>query len=306
MPKDWARALRRWHTVNAKHRREVDGEWAPDHQEEVLLYQTLLGSWPLEPLDEKTRPPYVQRIQDYMLKALHEAKVNSSWIEPHEAWDGAVREFVAKILEPGPRNRFLSTFEPFAERVAVAGMVNALTQTALKLTLPGVPDLYQGSELWDFSLVDPDNRRPVDYPLRRQQFASVAGEVSPTALVESWRDGRLKMYLIRTLLQFRRENPEVFARGNYTPVPVAGELAECVIAFERESPGTALLVVAPRLSTRVGFPPLGDRWGDTTLQPHAARDRVDLLTGKKFFAGAPLRLAEILSEFPVATLSAIG
>src|SRR5262249_50264646 len=148
LPKEWGRALRRWHTVNRKHRSEVDGEWAPDHNEEALLYQTLLGSWPLESLDERALPAYLRRIQDYMVKALHEAKVNSSWIEPNEAWDKAVCEFVAKILDPGPRNRFLATFAPFAERLAMAGAVNAVTQTVMKLTAPGVPDFYQGSELW--------------------------------------------------------------------------------------------------------------------------------------------------------------
>ena len=304
MPKEWGRALRRWHTVNSKHRGEIDGEWAPDHHEEALLYQTLLGSWPLEPLDAQTRPAYVRRIQDYMVKALHEAKVNSSWIEPNEAWDKAVCEFVAKILEPGPRNRFLVTFAPFAERLATAGAMNALTQTALKLTAPGVPDCYQGSELWDFSLVDPDNRRPVDYGLRQQQLVSVSGDVSPAALVESWRDGRLKMYLIRTLLQFRRQNPAVFAEGSYAPVTVAGPLAECVVAFEREWAGLALLVVAPRWSTRVGFPPLAERWGGTAIQPAVSREWADLLTGHKFPSGTPLPLARILSEFPVAVLVA--
>jgi (1->4)-alpha-D-glucan 1-alpha-D-glucosylmutase len=174
----------------------------------------------------------------------------------------------------------------------------------LKLTVPGMPDFYQGSELWDFSLVDPDNRRPVDYGLRRQQLDSVSGDVSPTALVESWHDGRLKMYLIRTLLQFRRQNPGVFAEGSYTPVAVTGPLADCVVAFERGTVGTTLLVVAPRLSIRIGFPLLGDRWGDTAIQPTLSRDWVDLLTGNKFPNDTPLPIAGILSEFPVAVLLA--
>jgi (1->4)-alpha-D-glucan 1-alpha-D-glucosylmutase len=182
--------------------------------------------------------------------------------------------------------------------------VNSLTQTVLKLTAPGVPDFYQGSELWDFSLVDPDNRRPVDYGLRRQQLASVSGEVSPAALLESWRDGRLKMYLIRTLLQFRQQNPEVFAQGSYTPVTVAGPLADCVVAFERDWAGMTLLLVAPRFSSRVGFPPLGARWGDTAIHPALSRDWADLLTGNKFPGGTPLHVGGILSEFPVALLLA--
>jgi len=304
MPKEWAQALRRWHTGNQKHRSKLDSEWAPDHNEEALLYQTLLGSWPLEPLDDQTRPAYVQRIQDYMVKALHEAKVNSSWIEPNEAWDNAVGEFVTKILEPGTSNRFLSTFTPFAERLATAGMVNSLTQTVLKLTVPGMPDFYQGSELWDLSLVDPDNRRPVDYGLRRQQLAAVSGELSPPALLENWRDGRIKMHLIRTLLHFRRQQPALFGQGSYVPVSSGGEWADFVIAFEREVPGMTLLVVVPRLTSRVGFPPVGECWSDTVIEAPAARDWVDLLTGRKFPGGSTVRVAEILTELPVAVLLA--
>lgn len=302
MPKEYAQALRRWHTANRKHRGKVDGEWAPDHNEEALLYQTLLGSWPLEPLDDTSHATYVQRIQDYMVKALHEAKVNSSWIEPNEAWDNAVREFVAKILAPDPRNLFLKTFIPFAEQLAGLGMINSLSQTVLKLTVPGMPDFYQGSELWDLSLVDPDNRRPVDYDLRRQLLTGVAGEMSPQVLLEQWRDGRAKMFLIRTLLQFRRQYPLFFSEGGYTPVSATGPLGDCVIAFERSVPGMTLLVVAPRLTTRVGYPPIGEKWGTTTLELSTPMDRADLLTGNKCLQNSQLAIADILTEFPVAVL----
>lgn len=302
MPKEWGRALRRWHTVNRKFRGKVDGEWAPDHNEEALLYQTLLGSWPLEPLTAQTRPVYVKRIQDYMVKALHEAKVNSSWVEPNEGWDKAVCDFVAKILEPGPANRFLVTFQPFAERLAAAGMINSLSQTLLKLTVPGVPDFYQGTELWDFSLVDPDNRRTVDFQVRRAALSAISGEVSPQLLLENWRDGRIKSYLIRTLLHFRRDHAKLFAEGSYKPVPVSGALADCVVAFERELNGTTLLVVAPRLVSQLGFPPLGDVWEDTEIAPSARRNWVDLITGRKLPGATPLQIVRILSEFPVAAL----
>ena len=306
MPKEWGRALRRWHTVNRKHRREIDAEFAPDHQEETLLYQTLLGSWPIEPLDDATRPKYIQRIQDYMVKALHEAKVNSSWIEPNEAWDKAVCDFVAEILTPGPRNRFLVTFAPFAERLALAGAINSLTQTVLKLTVPGVPDFYQGTELWDLTLVDPDNRQPVDYALREEQLASLPATAQAQPLLEQWQNGRIKMFLIRTLLHFRRQNPGLFGEGSYTPVSVTGSLADGIVAFEREAAGRSLLVVVPRLSARVGFPPLGDRWGDTMVQPAVAREWTDLFTERRYPAGTPLPAREILADFPVAVLVAAG
>jgi (1->4)-alpha-D-glucan 1-alpha-D-glucosylmutase len=222
MPREWTQALRRWHTANRKRRREIAGELAPDHNEETLLYQTLLGSWPLEPLDETTRPSYVQRIQDYMVKALHEAKVNSSWIEPNEAWDNAVREFVARLLEPGPRNRFLATFEPFAARLAPLGAINSLAQTVFKLTSPGVPDFYQGSELWDFSLVDPDNRRPVDYALRRERLDSLpaslrrlrSSRIGATAASSFSSSARCCAFAART----PRSSPKAAIRPSRPPV----------------------------------------------------------------------------------------
>ncbi len=149
LPDEWSRAARRWQTMNRKHRIEIDGESAPDANEEYLLYQTLIGAWPLEGLHDGNRAEFTQRIQVYMVKALHEAKVNSSWLEPNAAWDDAVRAFVAVILADGGRNRFPQSLAQFAERVAPRGAVNSLTQTVLKLTCPGVPDFYQGSELWD-------------------------------------------------------------------------------------------------------------------------------------------------------------
>ncbi len=202
IPDQWARALRRWSSANRKHRRQIDGELAPDTNEEYLLYQTILGTWPLAPMSAEEHGIYVRRIQDYMVKALHEAKVNSSWIEPNAAWDTAVEEFVGKILEPGRNNRFLAAFEPVATRIAELGAVNSLSQAVLKMTVPGVPDIYQGQELWDFSLVDPDNRRPVDYSLRMSLLESLRENPSPRELLANWRDGRIKLFATRTLLAF--------------------------------------------------------------------------------------------------------
>lgn len=303
-PKEWTQAVRRWHTANRKFLTTIDGEAAPDPNEEILIYQTLLGSWPLEALDENTRPAYQERIQAYLLKALREAKVNTSWIQPNEPWEKAVQEFVAKILAPGSGNRFLATFEPFVERLAALGAVNSLSQTVLKLTCPGVPDLYQGTEIWDFSLVDPDNRRPVDYPSRQEWLASLAGESSLESLVTNWQDGRIKMFVIRTLLHYRRKNPELFAQGSYAPVAVSGALADCVIAFERTHGGKKVLVVVPRHPGRVGSPPLGEAWQNTAVTPSTSTEWTNLLTWQKHTVEEPLRLAEMLAEFPVAVLAA--
>ena len=263
MPMEWSQAVRKWHTVNRKHKIAVDGALAPDVNEEYLIYQTLLGTWPLHPMNAEEHEVYVKRIQAYMTKALHEAKVNSSWIDPNEAWDNAVGEFVARILAPGEKNRFLPGFETFAEPIAQLGAVNSLAQTVLKFTVPGVPDIYQGTEMWDLSLVDPDNRRPVDYETRQRSLESLP---KPGELMREWRDGRIKLFLIQRLLKLRRELPALFAGGGYEPVTVGGKHAEQCLAFLRTEGSDAILVVIPRLTRALGFPPVGDCWADTALQ----------------------------------------
>ena len=301
LPDEWSRAVRRWHTMNRTHRHEIDGEPAPDANEEYLLYQTLLGAWPREGLHDGNRAEFTQRIQDYMLKAVREAKVNSSWLEPNAAWDSAVREFVAALLAPGGRNRFPQRLAPLAERVAQLGAVNSLAQTVLKLTCPGVPDFYQGSELWDFSLVDPDNRRPVDFALRQQHLDSLAN-ASPRELLENWRDGRIKMFAIHRLLTLRRERPELFARGAYAGIPASGSFEEKVVAFERRNEGAVVLVIVPRHTATLGFPPIGEAWADTHLIPTPASRWRDVFTGREH-GGGNVSLSEAFAELPFAVLA---
>src|SRR5438046_2466927 len=175
IPELWRRSLQRWHVTDRRWRQTINDVEAPDANEEYLLYQTLLGTWPVQPNGEPettATPDYSERIQAYMAKALHEAKLNTSWIQPNEEWDAAMRDFVAKILEPSPRNKFIPVFVPVAKEVAQLGAVNSLSQILLKLTSPGVPDIYQGNEIWDYSLVDPDNRRPVDDHRHRETLES--------------------------------------------------------------------------------------------------------------------------------------
>lgn len=300
MPEEWTRAVRRWQTMNRKHRAEIDGEAAPDANEEYLLYQTLIGAWPMEGLSDENRESFTARIQDYMEKALHEAKVNSSWLEPNAAWDEAVRKFIAAILAGGG-NRFPHSIVPLAERVAQLGAVNSLTQTVLKLTSPGVPDFYQGSELWDLSLVDPDNRRPVDYATRRERLERL-DSCPPRELLEHWRDGRIKMWTIHRLLSVRREYPALFAEGDYTAIAAAGSCADKVIAFERGTAEAAVLVVVPRLTAELGFPPIGAAWADTKLTATmSAGEWRDIFTGR-VHSGSEFALAELLAELPFAVL----
>ncbi len=303
LPDEWSKAMRRWQTMNRKHRREIEGEAAPDPNEEFLLYQTLLGAWPLEGLHDGNRAEFTQRVQDYMVKALHEAKVNSSWLEPNDAWDTAVREFIAALLAPGTRNRFPASLAPLAGRIAELGAVNSLAQTVLKLTCPGVPDFYQGSELWDFSLVDPDNRRPVDYTMRQQKLESVA-QASPRDLLETWSDGRIKMFISHRLLALRREQPDLFASGSYAGISAQGACKENIVAFLREENGQAILVIAPRHTVRLGFPPIGDVWGDTYLiPPGQGRSWRNVFTGQ-VATGDRIPIAEAFAELPVAVLIA--
>ncbi|GEP45084.1 maltooligosyl trehalose synthase [Brevifollis gellanilyticus] len=302
LPEEWGRAVKRWQVMNRKHRQDFEGETAPDANEEYLLYQTLLGAWPLEGLHDGNREEFIQRIQDYMVKALHEAKVNSSWLEPNAAWDDAVKSFVAALLAPGRKNRFPQSISPLAERLAQLGMVNSLTQTVLKLTCPGVPDIYQGSELWDFSLVDPDNRRPVDYEKRQQALDGIA-HATPGEMLEHWQDGRIKMFIIHSLLTLRRARPELFAKGGYTGLAATGIWTDKVVAFERRIEGSSMVVIVPRHVSELGWPPLGQAWHDTQLSLATAAPWRDVFTGREH-AGAAVSLSELFAELPFAVLLA--
>jgi (1->4)-alpha-D-glucan 1-alpha-D-glucosylmutase len=300
MPVLWRRSLQRWRTINRKWKREVDGKMAPDANEEYLLYQILLGTWPSTDEEKRQQDAYVGRIQDYMAKAVREGKVNSSWIQPNEAWDEAVQGFIAAVLAPENR-RFRRVFEPVAADVAEAGMLNALSQTVLKCTAPGVPDFYQGTETWDFSLVDPDNRRPVDYERRREMLERI-GKAKPGELLEKWTDGRIKMFVIERLLRLRNERRDLFARGDYAPCAAGGDFAGCVIAFERRQESGAVLVVVPRLTRRVAFWATGDAWGKTSIEVTGGEAVWrNVFTGAEVSGGTVL-LRDVFREFPVAVL----
>jgi (1->4)-alpha-D-glucan 1-alpha-D-glucosylmutase len=267
IPELWRRSLQRWGTANNRWKRMVNDLEAPDGNEEYLVYQTLLGTWPMQANGEPEpvpSPDYIERIQAYMAKALKEAKINTSWIQPNEDWDAAMHDFIAKILDSSPRNKFLPVFLPAAKEIIRLGAINSLTQTLLKLTSPGVPDVYQGNEIWDYSLVDPDNRRPVDYELRRQLLKSLSA--APGELMQAWPDGRIKMFLTQRLLRFRREEGDLFERGEYLPLQTSGTFAECCVSFLRRFNDKWIIVIAPRLSSRVGFPPIGELWKDTAIE----------------------------------------
>jgi (1->4)-alpha-D-glucan 1-alpha-D-glucosylmutase len=304
----WRRSLPRWRNSNRRWKKQLEETEAPDANEEYLLYQALLGSWPVAPNGQAERnasPEYVERIQAYMNKALNEAKLNTSWVQPNEEWLEAMKSFVAGILDPSSKNRFLPNFLPVVEEVARLGAVNSLTQTLLKLTVPGVPDIYQGNEIWDFSLVDPDNRRPVDFGHRQSLLQQIAG-ADPAELLRTWPDGRLKLFLTQRVLTFRREHSHLFKQGSYIPVATTGAFGNSCVAFVRQSGAEWIMVIASRVSARVGFPPIGDNWQDTVVEAPAELNldgTTELFTGRAVeFEDRRLAVRKALAVLPFAVV----
>jgi (1->4)-alpha-D-glucan 1-alpha-D-glucosylmutase len=306
VPQLWRSALQRWRMINKRWKRNLEDTAAPDANEEYLFYQTLVGTWPMDATgraEPAATPDYIERLQAYMAKALKEAKMNTSWIQPNEQWDAAMSEFVARVLDSSPKNKFVPAFLPVAEEIARLGAINSLSQVALKLTTPGVPDIYQGNEIWDFSLVDPDNRRPVDYARRGEMLRSLE-TVSPDELLQKWPDGRIKLLLTQRLLRFRREHPLLFQHGSYSPLAVTGTFAESCVAFAREHEGKWIAVIVPRLSSRVGFPPIGGKWQDTAFELPASLSREgarELFTSRNLPSdNGPLKVSDALAVLPFA------
>jgi (1->4)-alpha-D-glucan 1-alpha-D-glucosylmutase len=304
VPQLWGKAIRRWSKLNQKYRVEVDDQRAPSANEEYLIYQTLLGTWPLNEFQDDARLEYVGRIQEYMVKAIKEAKVNSSWIEPNEVWEEGTASFIKKILDEESNGRFCRDLAEMAQLIAQLGAINSLAQTVIKCTAPGVPDVYQGTEIWDFSLVDPDNRRKVDYSERRRLLASLP-HAEPRELLQDWQSGRIKLFVIQRLLTFRAENQPLFLESSYQEVPIAGEHSHCLIAFERRFNSQRLLVIVPRLTYSVGPWPTGDIWKASVLtgaMPRETQSWHDVLLQRPIALGDRVSLATLLSDLPFAVL----
>jgi (1->4)-alpha-D-glucan 1-alpha-D-glucosylmutase len=250
-----------------------------------MLYQTLIGAWPFEPIDGS----FIERIQAYALKAAREGKGSTSWTDPQESYEKRLLEFVGNALDRGRSAAFIESIGDFARRIALLGALNSLSQLTLKLTLPGVPDFYQGSELWDLSLVDPDNRRPVDYRLRQ----SLAGDASGwPSLIESWQDGRIKMQLMRRLLHVRHELAALFRDGDYTPLDFEGADAGRIIGFTRSHKRQRIMVVVGRHFSKVTDG--GRHWAhgfDVRIKdenPDSYRDVLDLRPAEGLLGPLPL------------------
>jgi (1->4)-alpha-D-glucan 1-alpha-D-glucosylmutase len=321
-PTSFYRTLLKWQKVNRDKKKTVEGVEVPDPNEEYLLYQTLLGAWPMGPLTPESRVRFSRRIEDYMGKALREAKVHSSWIHPNEPYEAAVRHFIQSVLDPSEDNPFLLSFLEFHRPIREAGMMNSLSQTLLKIASPGIPDFFQGAEGWDLRLVDPDNRQPVDFPLRRELLASIEelegeGETGPVdSLIQSPEDGRIKVHVIRRALGFRSRHPELFARGAYTALDVVGEWKDNVCAFARTAEGEAAVVISGRFFLQLkdaAWPFGGSRWwGKTAVAvPRGWSGGFrDLLTGTteiiEHQGGLPvLPLGRLFGRWPLAFLEPI-
>ncbi|MGI9104219.1 MAG: malto-oligosyltrehalose synthase [Terriglobales bacterium] len=318
MPRPWAAQVMRWRRVNRGRKRLLgDGRPVPDANEEYLLYQTLVGAWPLEMSGEAERAEFAGRIQQYMVKAVHEAKVNLSWTNQNPEYVAALEQFIARVLQPGTAarpNLFLRQIEAFVPQVGFFGCINSLAQTLLKLTAPGMPDVYQGNEFWDFSLVDPDNRRPVDFELRERALGELLvaqrGDLAELCeeLLRNYRDGRIKMWTTLRALNLRRENAALFQSGAYIPVSATGERQEHLVAFAREHEWRMAITAVPRLPYTLYGAEMrvsGDAWGDTqmALPPHAPAEMVNVLTGERLkVAERTLACRELFARFPVALL----
>jgi len=317
VPAEWKAAVTRWRRLNRRLKPVMHGRPVPDPNEEYFLYQTLVGAWPCDVSDE---PAFVKRLEAYLRKALREAKVNTSWLAPDEAYEEAVLAFARRILEPG--RPFLAAFRPFQRRVADAGIVNGLAQLTVKVTAPGVPDFYQGTELWDLSLVDPDNRRPVDYA-RRQAWLAALPPPSAAGAADLWHardDGRIKLFTMKQALSVRSRFRRTFDAGTYIPLDATGPGADHVFAFLRSAHGIDVITCVPRLTTALpagdaGAPLGADAWGDAMLilpRHLVGRSLGQAFTGETFVPAADdrggaawLPLARLFAHLPVALLTTV-
>ena len=330
IPAPWRLRLRNWKRFNRRHKQVVNDKPAPSPNDEYLLYQTLVGIWPSEPLADNNDDWKIfrERVENYMLKAVREAKQNTSWINRNAEYESAVSSFVKALLTAGPKNRFLDDFVPFQSRIARIGIWNSLSQTLLKLTSPGVPDIYQGNEVWNLSLVDPDNRRPVDFEQIQQAFANIQTscsepDASPSRLLKTPEDDRFKLYVTWKTLSLRKQRPDLFQAGEYIPVVAAGTKANHVVAFMRKYEVRRILVIVPRLvasllnnnnENKFDLSPIGpDIWGDThVLLPAADSSGIyrNAFTGQALEVRpesggySKIDLAQLLDKFPLALYSA--
>jgi len=315
MPDEWLKKLRTWIKINGGKKKRLRGLAVPDRNDEYFLYQTLIGAWPFS---DAEYPEFIARIKRYIVKAVREAKVHTAWLKPDTEYENAYVSFAEKILARSEANTFLKELISFCQRVSHYGILNSLSQTLIKITSPGVPDFYQGSELWDLSLVDPDNRQPVDFEKRRAMLAGIREQEHADMgqlvqdLLSTREDGKIKLFLIYRALKAKKANREIFRSGAYLPLELEGRFRSHVIAFAWRYQRQWALVIAPRFLSHLvqaGDFPLGRQvWQDTEVilpigAPAAWRN---VITSEALSAGKALSVGDILLSFPVALLMGEG
>lgn len=318
IPEEWDQKIKCWMQINQAHKTEENGELTPDNNEEYLLYQTLVGTWPTPKMTFTEHQNYVNRIQDYIEKAIKEAKIHTSWINPNKKYEENMRQFIQKVLEKNNGNPFLDDLSKFISKIAPAGFLNSLSQLLLKITSPGIPDFYQGSEIWDFSLVDPDNRRPVDFSKRKTLLNDLKVKTSDDLqqLITNLDDGKIKLFMTSRALELRKKLPEVFLDGDYQPLNIEGNGKQNVIAFSRTRGKKSVIAI----STRFFLPFLEENgmidpsnWINTCLKlsPELASSSwMDVFSRQEFIPQrnndqGELSLDKILNIMPFALLENI-
>ncbi|MGL5080820.1 MAG: malto-oligosyltrehalose synthase [Microcoleaceae cyanobacterium] len=312
MPDEWEANIRNWIELNRSKKVEEDGQLVPDGNDEYFLYQTLVGAYPFL---EEDYPEFIERIKQYVIKAIREAKVHTAWLRPDSTYEEGFMEFIDQILCPSGDNEFLVTFRPFQQKIAFYGIFNSLSQTLLKMTSPGLPDFYQGTELWDLSLVDPDNRRPVDFQqrlsflqeIKRRCRTGIKGLIED--LMTTWEDGRLKLFLITKVLGVRKKYLGIFQKGHYQPLTVTGKHKGHIIAFARTYGESAAITISPRFLshvTQASLFPLGESvWEDTAVEiPSQFINRTwrEVIADQDIPESSHVLVGQILQSFPAALL----
>jgi (1->4)-alpha-D-glucan 1-alpha-D-glucosylmutase len=308
IPKEWRTQVDRWHKINQNKKQFVRGQSIPSLNDEYFFYQTLIGAFPFEPTEY---PEFIERMQQYAVKAVREAKVHTTWLRPNSEYEDSYTAFIKSVLED---SEFLQAFEPFQRRVSTYGIFNSLSQVLLKVASPGVPDFYQGNELWDLNLVDPDNRRPVDYAHRTLLLNEVntSALADPleliAALLKAPKDERIKLFLTTQLLQARQVYADVFTYGSYQPLNVSGKFADCIIAFARCYQNTAAIAIAPRFLTTLiepsRLPLTHEIWQDTQIElPQGVGSTwKNMITAEVRTCNSSLLVGEAFQYFPGALL----
>ncbi len=311
IPELWEANLRKWSKLNRRRKKAVRGAAVPDRNDEYFLYQTIIGAMPF---NRDEFDSFKGRLKNYIIKAVREAKVYTAWLKPDVDYEDNFMTFIDKILAPSDKNSFLSEFLSFQKMISEYGIYNSLSQTIIKITSPGFPDFYQGSEFWDFNLVDPDNRRPVDFGLRRWLFGEIKAKDKEDRLeliqelLSTWEDGRIKMFLTYKVLSAIKEYKSLFEKGSYFPIETAGKYKNHIVAFAREHRPYYSITVAPRFLTGVvdiGTKPFGrDVWEDTQiiLPEGAAHLWKEVIAGTEHKGKKKLFVGDVLKHFPSALL----